>query len=87
MPRFSQLLNWTAGISETGKFLKVDLHVNLESKQGPSLDLNLHYPESHEIFLVLGFTEGDIFEDLPDHFDWSSATFISPLILQQQPNI
>ena len=46
--RFSQLLNWTAGISETGKFLKLD--VNLESKQDLSLDLNLQYPESKRFF-------------------------------------
>ena len=35
--------------------------VNLESKQGLSLDLNLQYPESHEMFLVLSLTESGIF--------------------------
>ena len=57
--RFSQLLNWTAGISETGTFLKMDL--NLESQQGQSIDLNLPYPEGHEMFLVLSFTQWDTF--------------------------
>ena len=45
MHKFSQLLNWTAGISVTSKFLEMDL--NLESKQ--NLDLNLQYPESHQM--------------------------------------
>ena len=49
MHRFSQLLNSTAGISETGNFLKINL--NLES-QGLGLNLYLQYPESHEIFFV-----------------------------------
>ena len=55
MCRFSQLLKGTAGFSEIGKFLNMDLE--LESKQGVSLDLNLQYPESHEMFLVLSLTE------------------------------
>ena len=55
--RFSQLLNSTAGILETRKFLKMDLI--LESKQ--SLDLDLQYPESHEMFLILSLTEWDTF--------------------------
>ena len=38
-------------------FLEMDL--NLESKQGLSLYLNLQYPESHDMFLVLNSTEWD----------------------------
>ena len=43
----------------TGKFLRMD--VNLKSTQGLSLDLNLQYPESHEMFCVFSLTKWDVF--------------------------
>ena len=57
MEGFSQWLNWTAGISETRSFLKMDL--NLESEQ--SLDLDLQYSESQEMFSALSLTQWDPF--------------------------
>ena len=37
------------------------MDLNLESKQVLSLDLNLQYPESQEMFIVLSLTEWDTF--------------------------